>query len=128
MLSKVQKRELAWYKVALAAFESNNCYYTHWGVCETLKYEDIIFRREWSDNRIHSKILLPTLYKLSTRPLGNAYWFYNKEERIEALNKAIETLEKEDTPKEYSKTLVVAVIIVVVVALFYIVKLSLSNA
>lgn len=126
MLSEVQKRELAWYKVALAAFK--NATYGSYGVCELLKGQNEVFRTEWSDKGTHSKILLPTLHKLSTKPLGSAYWFYGKNERVEALKKAIETLEKEDAPKEYSKRLVVAAIIVVVVALFYIVKLSLSNA
>lgn len=128
MLSEVQKRELDWYKLALGAFESDNHYHRHYGVCEVLKREDEMFKSEWSDKGTPSNVLLPTLYKLSTKPLGSAYWFYRGEQRVEALKKAIETLEKEDTLKEYNKTVVVATIIAVVIALFYIVKLSLSNA
>jgi hypothetical protein len=86
------RRELYWYELALKYFQDNPKFSgSVYGVCKALYDCGIdLYQIQVDEEMDYNKELMPTLYSLKT--VRGVWWFEYREERIEALEKAIKIL------------------------------------
>lgn len=82
-------RELSWYRLALSYFEEHQHYGIGVnGVCRALVFSNINLRAFCQEEGVVTRELMPSLYSLRT-VMGD-WWFGTRQERMDALHKAIE--------------------------------------